>query len=63
MAAALRFNDPADAEATELAQILASASAADATARITGLEPGHPLFQAVATLVEERQAEVAGTPA
>ena len=33
------------------------------TARITGLEPGHPLFNAVSTLVEERQAEVAHTPA
>jgi mannitol-1-phosphate 5-dehydrogenase len=63
IAAALRFNDPADAEATELAGILASSSPVDATAKITGLEPGHPLFNAVSTLVEERQAEVAGTPA
>ncbi len=63
IAAALRFNDPADTEATELAGILASASPADATARITGLEPGHPLFNAVSTLVEERQAELAQTPA
>lgn len=63
IAAALRFTDPADAEATELANILASETPADATARITGLEPEHPLFNAVATLVEERQAEVARTPA
>ncbi|MGX1163330.1 D-mannitol 1-phosphate 5-dehydrogenase [Arthrobacter sp. SLBN-100] len=63
IAAALRFNDPADAEATELTRILASSSPADATARITGLEPDHPLFNAVSTLVEERQAEVATTPA
>ena len=62
IAAALRFNDPADVEVTELAAILASAGPADATARITGLEPGHPLFNAVSTLVEERQAEVARTP-
>jgi mannitol-1-phosphate 5-dehydrogenase len=62
IAAALRFNDPADVEVTELTAILASASPADATARITGLEPGHPLFNAVSTLVEERQAEVARTP-
>jgi mannitol-1-phosphate 5-dehydrogenase len=62
IAAALRFNDPADVEVTELAAILGSASPADATARITGLEPGHPLFKAVSTLVEERQAEVARTP-
>ncbi|MFP5312645.1 MAG: mannitol-1-phosphate 5-dehydrogenase [Actinomycetes bacterium] len=63
IAAALRFNDPADAEATELASILGAASATDATARITGLEPNHPLFNAVATLVEERQAELAASPA
>ena len=63
IAAALRFNDPADTEATELAGILAAAGPADATARITGLEPAHPLFNAVSTLVEERQAELAQTPA
>ncbi|HJW01294.1 MAG TPA: mannitol-1-phosphate 5-dehydrogenase [Arthrobacter sp.] len=63
IAAALRFTDPADAEATELAQILASSSPADATARITGLAPDHPLFNAVSTLVEERQAEGAKAPA
>ena len=63
IAAALRFNDPADAEATELAEILASSSPADATARITGLSPEHPLFEAVSTLVEERQAEGAKAPA
>lgn len=63
IAAALRFNDPADAEATELAHVLASSSPAEATIRITGLAPEHPLFQAVSTLVEERQAEGAKTPA
>jgi mannitol-1-phosphate 5-dehydrogenase len=63
IAAALRFNDPADAEATELAQILASSTPAEATARITGLTPEHPLFEAVSTLVEERQAEAAKAPA
>jgi mannitol-1-phosphate 5-dehydrogenase len=63
IAAALRFSDPADAEAAELAEILASSSPADATARITGLEPEHPLFNAVSTLVEERQAELAQAPA
>ena len=63
IAAALRFNDPADAEATELAQILASSTPAEATARITGLTPEHPLFDAVSTLVEERQAEPAKAPA
>jgi mannitol-1-phosphate 5-dehydrogenase len=63
IAAALRFNDPGDAEATELAQILASSSSPDATIRITGLAPEHPLFEAVSTLVEERQAEGAKAPA
>jgi mannitol-1-phosphate 5-dehydrogenase len=63
IAGALRFTDPADAEATELAGILASSGPEEATARITGLEPGHPLFNAVSTLVEERQAEVTRTPA
>ena len=63
IAAALRFNDPADAEATELAQILASSTPADATERITGLAPDHPLFAAVSTLVEERQQEGAIAPA
>jgi mannitol-1-phosphate 5-dehydrogenase len=58
IAAALRFNDPADAEATELAQIVASSTAAEATERVTGLTAGHPLFDAVAALVEEAKAEV-----
>ena len=63
IAAALRFNDPADAEATELAQILGSSSPAEATVRITGLAPDHPLFGAMSTLVEERQSEGAEAPA
>lgn len=63
IAAALRFTDPADAEAAELAGILGSNSPADATAKITGLAPEHPLFSAVSTLVEERQAELAHTSA
>ena len=56
MAAALRFNDPADAEAVELGQILASSSPEEATAWITGLEPTHPLFPAVCALVTEAKA-------
>lgn len=58
IAAALRFNDPADAEATELAQIVASSTAAEATEKVTGLTAGHPLFEAVAALMEEAKAEV-----
>ena len=58
IAAALRFNDPADAEAVELAQLLNSASAEDATTKITGLDAEHPLFPAVCALVEEAKAAV-----
>ncbi|HSN36154.1 MAG TPA: mannitol-1-phosphate 5-dehydrogenase [Arthrobacter sp.] len=58
IAAALRFNDPADAEAVELAQILASSTAEEAVAKITGLAPDHPLFPAVSALVEEAKAAV-----
>lgn len=63
IASALRFNDPADAEAVELGQILASAEPAEATERITGLTPDHPLFTAVCGLVEERKAEGVKAPA
>ncbi|MEO3934832.1 mannitol-1-phosphate 5-dehydrogenase [Micrococcaceae bacterium Sec7.4] len=58
IAAALRFNDPADAEAVELGQILASSTAEEATAKITGLTPDHPLFPAVAALVEDARTAV-----
>ena len=58
IAAALRFNDPADAEAVELGQILAASTADEATAKITGLEPNHPLFRAVSALVEDAKATV-----
>ncbi|MGO4492818.1 mannitol-1-phosphate 5-dehydrogenase, partial [Arthrobacter sp. 2YAF22_2] len=58
IAAALRFNDPADAEAVELAQLLNSSTPEDATAQITGLDAGHPLFPAVCGLVEEAKAAV-----
>jgi mannitol-1-phosphate 5-dehydrogenase len=63
IAAALRFNDPADAEAVELGQILASSEPAAATVRITGLGQDHPLFDAVCGLVEERKAEDVAAPA
>ena len=58
IAAALRFNDPADDEAVELGKILASTGADEATAKITGLAPDHPLFPAVSALVEEAKAAV-----
>ena len=58
IAAALRFNDPADDEAVELGKILASTGADEATAKITGLAPDHPLFPAVSAMVEEAKAAV-----
>ncbi|HEX9088576.1 MAG TPA: mannitol-1-phosphate 5-dehydrogenase [Arthrobacter sp.] len=58
IAAALRFNDPADAEAVELGQILASSTPDEATAKITGLAPDHPLFPAVSALVEDAKTAV-----
>jgi mannitol-1-phosphate 5-dehydrogenase len=63
IAAALQFNDPADIEAMEMAQILATSTPEAATERITGLATDHPLFAAVSTLVEERQAEGVTAPA
>ncbi|TSE17579.1 mannitol-1-phosphate 5-dehydrogenase [Arthrobacter sp. KBS0703] len=63
IAAALRFNDPADAEAVELGQILSASEPAEATERITGLAADHPLFAAVCGLVEERKAEGVTAPA
>lgn len=58
IASALRFDDPADAEAVELGQLLASSEAGEATERITGLSQDHPLFPAIRKLVKERQASI-----
>ena len=57
--AALHFDDAADAEAVELAEIIATNTAADATARITGLATEHPLFSAVSTLIAAKKSEPA----
>jgi mannitol-1-phosphate 5-dehydrogenase len=57
IAAALRFNDPGDAEAVELANILATSSPEEAAEKITGLAAEHPLFPAVVALVEEAKTE------
>ena len=56
IASALRFDDPADAEAVELQKLLRSSGAAEATQQITGLSSDHPLFPDVLKLVEERQS-------
>lgn len=58
VASALRFDDPADAEAVELRQILTSTEPGEATERITGLTQDHPLFPAVCGLIEERKAGI-----
>ena len=57
--AALHFDDAADAEAVELAEIIATNTAEDATARITGLATEHPLFSAVSTLIAAKKSEPA----
>ncbi|MFE4226326.1 mannitol-1-phosphate 5-dehydrogenase [Arthrobacter sp. NPDC056886] len=58
IAAALRFNDPADTEAVELAKILSASTPDEATETITGLAADHPLFAAVSSLIEEAKAVV-----
>ncbi|RAN78621.1 mannitol-1-phosphate 5-dehydrogenase [Bacillus sp. SRB_336] len=53
--AALRFADAGDAEAVELASILAGNTADAATERITGLAIGHPLFAGVREVIAAAQ--------
>lgn len=55
--AALRFKSDDDAEVAELAAILGANSASDATEKITGLAPEHPLFPAVRDLIDAVKAE------
>ncbi|WP_159502111.1 mannitol-1-phosphate 5-dehydrogenase [Microbacterium sp. 18062] len=57
--AALAFAAPEDPEAVELQRLLRETDATALTAEITGLEPEHPLFEAVRTAVAARQAELA----
>lgn len=57
ISAALRFTDDADPEAVELAAILRESDATEATVRVTGLEPAHPLFRAVRASIEAVQIE------
>lgn len=55
---ALRFqNVEGDDESAELAKIMSSMSAADATEKLTGLEKSHPLFEKIVPIVEKVQAE------
>lgn len=53
---ALRFQDvEGDEESVELAKILKSTSSKEATTKLTGLEPSHPLYDRVEKLVAKVQ--------
>ncbi|WP_454116645.1 mannitol-1-phosphate 5-dehydrogenase [Microbacterium aurum] len=60
MAAALEFDEPEDEQSVELQRRLREEDAATFTTGVTGLEPAHPLFAAVETVVRARQAALAG---
>lgn len=53
--AALRFDVPDDEQSVEMLELLRSCEAPDFVTRVTGLEPGHPLFAAVVAEVERAQ--------
>lgn len=59
MGAALAFEDPEDAQAVQLQELLREQDASAVTASVTGLDPGHPLFERVRAVVAARQAELA----
>jgi mannitol-1-phosphate 5-dehydrogenase len=52
--AALSFDVPEDPESVELKELLATLSPAEATTRITGLNPGEPLYDDVLAIVERK---------
>ncbi len=55
---ALRFqNVKGDEESAELAKIMSSMSATEATEKLTGLEKSHPLYEKIVTVVEKVQKE------
>ncbi|GGH37338.1 mannitol-1-phosphate 5-dehydrogenase [Microbacterium album] len=54
--AALAFDDPEDEQSAELRRLLAELDAATFTARVTGLEPSHPLFPRLTHTVESAQS-------
>ena len=60
MGAALAFEDPEDAQAVELQQLLHTTDAAELTGIVTGLAEEHPLFAPVRAQVAARQAVLAG---
>lgn len=56
MGAALSFSFAEDPEAVELQRLLTTKSAAAFTTEVTGLEPQHPLFEAVRDIVAAHQS-------
>ncbi|MEJ1156223.1 mannitol-1-phosphate 5-dehydrogenase [Microbacterium marmarense] len=58
--AALEFDDAEDAQSVELQQMIRQHDAASFTATTTGLDPQHPLFSKIETVVAARQAALAG---
>jgi mannitol-1-phosphate 5-dehydrogenase len=58
MGAALRFDDPEDAQSVDLQRMLREQDADAFTASVTGLDPQHPLYPRVRALVEARQSEL-----
>ncbi|WP_375384696.1 mannitol-1-phosphate 5-dehydrogenase [uncultured Microbacterium sp.] len=56
--AALAFDDDADAQSVDMQRMLREQDAATFTATVTGLEPEHPLFAQVESVVRDRQAEL-----
>lgn len=59
MGAALAFDDAEDEQSVQLQRMLREQDADAFTAEVTGLEPEHPLFARVRTLVQQRQKELA----
>jgi mannitol-1-phosphate 5-dehydrogenase len=55
MGAALRFDVPDDEQSVEMLELLTATAAPDFVTRVTGLEPGHPLFAAVVAEVQRAQ--------
>jgi mannitol-1-phosphate 5-dehydrogenase len=58
VAAAVAFDDPADEQSVELQRMLRSEDADALTATVTGLDPEHPLFDAVREAFSARQQEL-----
>ena len=59
--AAMSFDVPEDPESVELKNILATMTPAEATSRITGLQPGDLLFDDVVAIVEKKVSAAAST--